>query len=75
MKVSVRILRTITINQVTGVMYMHLTKSDFKESNNKEIRSAGESMFIKEQNNYYQQCPYTNIDRGSSICTWIRLCV
>lgn len=69
MKVSVRILRTITINQVTGVMYMHLTKSDFKESNNKEIRSAGESMFIKEQNNYYQQCPYTNIDRGSSICT------
>lgn len=57
MKVTVRILRTITINQVIGVMYMHLTKSDFKESNNNEIRSAGESMFIKEQNNYYQQCP------------------
>lgn len=31
------------------VMYMgiYLTKSDFKESNNREIRSAGESMFIK----------------------------
>lgn len=29
------------------VKCIYLTKSDFKESNNREIRSAGESMFIK----------------------------
>lgn len=29
---------------------IYLTKSDFKESNNREIRSEGESMFIKVKN-------------------------